>query len=361
MCWGRDALNGPKPEGPTPIPNIPSPRALFASGGATCAETSAGLSCWGDNLFGQIHMPPSLEYELPAGPSPEWQNADHGALGPEGACVIGSAVLCWGQIGSSMTPSTRTRFGLVLESEQGKSPITGSRTVLPHAVPGIDRAVQVAFGIEHVCALMRDGTVRCLGENAVGQLGRLTKTFDGHHDAAPVEGLRDVVQIEAGLAATCARTATGEVHCWGSNYHGHLGVENESSLVPNRRFVTIAPEPHDTFWPRPLRVQGLPPVRQLSVGGTHVCAVVEDGRVFCWGANAAGQLGVGNTVRQNTPNPMVGVDGAIDVAASSYGPKSHTCVLLTSGAVRCAGRNGHGELGTTPGKDELTAVPVPGL
>ena len=42
--------------------------------------------------------------------------------------------------------------------------------------------------------------------------------------------------------------------------------------------------------------------------------------------------------------------------------KSHTCVLLQSGHVRCAGRNGHGELGGAPSeKNEPIALEVPGL
>lgn len=234
-CFGRDALNAEQTHGPTIVPELESARALFASGGATCAETAAGLRCFGDNIFGQVHMPPTLDFELPGTPSAEWQGAARGALGPEGACVVRDRVFCWGEVGSSLTPSDETRFGTIAAAEQQKNPISGARIVMPHAVPGIDGATSVTFGVTHLCALMHHRTVRCLGENGVGQLGRATSTLDGSFAAAAVEGLRDVVQIEAGLAATCALTESGEVHCWGSNYFGHLGVANESSLGEQRR------------------------------------------------------------------------------------------------------------------------------
>ncbi len=33
---------------------------------------------------------------------------------------------------------------------------------------------------------------------------------------------------------------------------------------------------------------------QVSAGGRHTCALLESGRVRCWGRNAEGQLGVGS-------------------------------------------------------------------
>ena len=31
----------------------------------------------------------------------------------------------------------------------------------------------------------------------------------------------------------------------------------------------------------------------VSIGKTHACAVLNDGKLMCWGQNANGQLGIG--------------------------------------------------------------------
>jgi alpha-tubulin suppressor-like RCC1 family protein len=349
-CWGRDSISQSQAEAqPAPVPDLEGARALFAGDGATCATTDRGILCWGSNFFGQLRMPPSWDYVrrpeswIPLGN----RIARQGAIGIQGACSIDDGVVtCWGEIGSSITPSVDSRFGPVPEAEQGKNEISGRRTTNPRRIPGIDGALQVAIGINHLCALMPDGTVRCLGSNQVGQLGRVVMPLDSYHPAAPVEGLRDVVQIEAGLAVTCARTSGGDVYCWGSNRHGQLGARDEEKLVPVVQYATIPGDPHDRFWPRPIRVEGLPKARQLSVGAMHVCAVGDDARVYCWGANTSGQLGDGTTERRGTPVVMREIVGAVDVAAAAFGPEGNTCVLLESGRVKCVGRDDHGESGS---------------
>ncbi len=349
-CWGRDSISQSREEAkPALVRDLVGARSLFAGDGATCAITERGIMCWGSNLFGQLHMPPSWDFVRTPEPWMPLRNriARQGAMGMQGACSIDdSVVTCWGEIGSSITPMVDSRFGPVPEAEQGKNEISGRRTTNPRRIAGIDGALQVAIGIEHLCALMPDGTVRCLGSNQVGQLGRVVTPLDSYHPTAPVEGLRDIVQVEACLAATCARTSGGEVYCWGSNHHGQLGASDEEKLVPVVRYVTIPGDPHDRFSPRPIRVEGLPKTRQLSVGAMHVCAVGDDARVYCWGANKSGQLGDGTTERRGTPVMMREIAGAVDVAASAFGPEGNTCVLLGSGRVKCVGRDDNGESGS---------------
>lgn len=363
-CWGRDSISQSRDQArPARVPGLEGARSLFAGDGVTCATMKHGVLCWGDNMFGQLRMPPSWDFArtpeiwIPLGD----RVARQGALGMQGACSIDDGVVtCWGEMGSSMLPGVDSRFGPVPEAEQGKNEITGRRTTNPRRIAGIDGALQVAIGGAHLCALMPDGTVRCLGSNQVGQLGRVVLPLDAYHPAAPVEGLRDVVQIEAGLAVTCARTAGGEVHCWGSNLHGQVGARDEDRLVPVVRYVTIPGDPHDRFAPRPVRVEGLPRIRQLSVGAMHVCAIGEDARVYCWGANEAGQLGDGTTERRGTPVVMREIAGAADVASSAFGPEGNTCVLLESGRVKCVGRDGSGESGSQGGGNVLVPAEVKG-
>ncbi|WAS95069.1 RCC1 domain-containing protein [Nannocystis punicea] len=364
-CWGRDSLGQSRSEAaPAAVPGLLGVRSLSAYDAANCVVTRMGLACWGDDLFGQIAMPPSRQFY----PRPELRRAPDGSvdqdgvLGPQATCVLaGGRVECWGEIGSSHVPGEDSRFGPIATGEQGVNPITGWRNSPRRVVPGIDGAVQVAIGSEHLCALMPDLTVRCLGSARHGQLGRVERDLEAHHAAAPVAGLVEVVQIEAGPRATCARTASGEVHCWGSNLFAQLGVGDASKLIAARTVFPGDVDPHDRFSPVPLRVEGLPPVRQMSVGVSHVCAIGDDGRAYCWGTNEGGQLGDGSTERRATPVAMLNVEDAVDVAAGKFGPTSHTCVLLASGKVRCAGHNRRGELGRGGPELDPTPADVEGL
>ena len=95
---------------------------------------------------------------------------------------------------------------------------------------------------------------------------------------------------------------------------------------------------------------------RISAGVSHTCMVV-DGSVYCWGNNAAGQLGAADDVAgSNVPLKVGGVSGATAVSAGS----SHTCALVTGGEVTCWGSNSDFQLGRT-GSGGSTAARVAGL
>jgi len=90
---------------------------------------------------------------------------------------------------------------------------------------------------------------------------------------------------------------------------------------------------------------------KLAAGARHTCALFEDGRVKCWGDNAFGQLGVGDTkTRGDEPNEMGHALPIVDLGAqkrakSLVAGEKHSCALLESGGVKCWGFGGHGALG----------------
>ena len=73
----------------------------------------------------------------------------------------------------------------------------------------------------------------------------------------------------------------------------------------------------------------------ISAGGAHTCAVLDNGKLRCWGNGGSGQLGRGNTedVGDNeTPGSVPAVDlgfnrSAVDVSAGD----EHTCAILNTG------------------------------
>jgi len=95
---------------------------------------------------------------------------------------------------------------------------------------------------------------------------------------------------------------------------------------------------------------------QVSTGADYTCGVTLVGFAYCWGANAAGQLGDGTTSQRLTPTP---VGGGLTFARVT-GSSEDTCSLTPDNAALCWGANMEGELGTGTLAQRFTPTPVTG-
>ena len=91
---------------------------------------------------------------------------------------------------------------------------------------------QIAVGASHSCARLSDGTARCWGSNAAGQLG--DGTSKDSSSALAVPALTGVAKLVCGKAHTCTLLTSGEVKCWGSNVSGEIGEGADGVTVPKR-------------------------------------------------------------------------------------------------------------------------------
>ena len=139
-----------------------------------------------------------------------------------------------------------------------------------------------------------------------------------------------VDQLTGGGWHTCMLREDGSVMCWGNNYYGQIGVgyRNASGGV-NPIDVTL---------------YGGRTATQLSAGGFHNCAILDDGSVACWGYNQDGTLGDGTYSDRYVPVPMLGFGSGIDAELLSSG-YYHTCALLSDQSVSCWGSNEYGQIG----------------
>lgn len=134
---------------------------------------------------------------------------------------------------------------------------------------------------------------------------------------------------------TCALLPTGKVRCWGQNMFGQLGYGHTNDIGDDETPATAGD----------IDIGG--DVIQIAAGRVHTCALLQTGKVRCWGHNVYGQLGYGNIENigiDETPSTAGDVDVGGDVIQLTVGDY-HTCVLLQTGAVRCWGWNDFGQLG----------------
>jgi len=86
--------------------------------------------------------------------------------------------------------------------------------------------------------------------------------------------------------------------------------------------------------PSPTPVDGDMRFTSISAGYDHTCAVRSNGELWCWGANAYGQLGTGDTTHRFEPT-RVATSERFDAVSAGY---ARTCArALDDGQLRCWG------------------------
>ncbi len=149
-------------------------------------------------------------------------------------------------------------------------------------------------------------------------------------------------KASAGYLHTCSIGKTDNLFCWGANQSSQIGdgTNNDRSL--------------------PKLVPGNFKWKTVSSGKYHSCGIggTEEGesRLFCWGSNGKGQLGVGSTATKQKPEEVTGkYRDWVKVSSSYY----HTCGIRSMNGTNklfCWGGNENGQLGTK--KFDTETVPA---
>jgi alpha-tubulin suppressor-like RCC1 family protein len=86
----------------------------------------------------------------------------------------------------------------------------------------------------------------------------------------------------------------------------------------------------------------------LAAGASHACAVLRRGDLYCWGANASGQIGTGDAGPPMAPTlvPRDSTNATISGLTSLSLGDAHSCGLRPDGTMLCWGSNRFGQLST---------------
>ena len=205
-------------------------------------------------------------------------------------------------------------------------------TVTPFAAQSL---VAVAAGRDNACGISDTGAALCWGQDYFGARGDGDKSDTlARPVPARVSGTGSFVAISAGDYHVCAVSAAGSAFCWGSNTRGQLG-----SGPPSPTCVRYGGGYPCSAVPAP--VSGGLAIRRIAAGGSTTCATTSNNSAYCWGDNASGQLGTGNTASSDVP---AAVATSMSFASIAVG-RSHACALTPGGKAYCWGSNSVGQTG----------------
>jgi len=327
-CWGANqfgqlggggglftTLEG----GPAPADDIPGDwvktnvrgltgKATTISSGYyhTCALVgNGGIQCWGRNDSGQLGNGTKNNSDTAVHVRGMDIPVTAIALGAVHSCALleSGTVRCWGNNEAGQLGNGR--------SENSSIPI--------EVVELPDTVVQIAAGVVFTCALSEDGNLYCWGEGSNGRFG------DGSTEIYPtpilVDGLdQELNMIVAGDYHLCARTTSGEILCWGALSSGEEFTSRKPFVVKELTDKVV----------------------QMVAGGGHTCALTTADAVKCWGDNYFGQLGTGTDLGSWESVDAIGAtDNVLKIASGS----GHVCALMMEGGIHCWGDCSFGQCG----------------
>jgi len=286
----------------------------------SCAVVSGGLQCWGANGQGQLGDNTKTARTTPIAIFQPNSGVTAVSTGWSHTCaVVSGGVKCWGRNNAFQLGDGTT-----------------TQRLLPvDAIPANTGATAISAGVSSTCAVVSGG-VQCWGnmDSGVSGNGDSNGLVSTPYQTLPAGS--GATSVSVGTSTACA-IVSNSLWCWGDNSTGMYGNGTTNGSDSGGY---------------PLSVSFTDPgLTAVSVGWSHVCAVISGG-VQCWGRNNAGQLGDGTTNDSiDRVTAIAANSGATSVTASA----SNTCAAV-AGGVKCWGKNDQNQLGN--GDTSTQSIPV---
>jgi alpha-tubulin suppressor-like RCC1 family protein len=199
----------------------------------------------------------------------------------------------------------------------------------PQKVDFNESVIMLSTAKNHTLFLTQSQKVYGCGDNRLGQLGDDNTTTRLKPKKIDFFDDKDIVFVEAGDSISFAITRSGEVYSFGSNCCGRLGLGMPESKINH----ISTPQKIDFYGKK---------IVSISAGSSHALAINEEGRVYSWGDNSYGQLGIASEeTNKNIPTLL-----DYDFVATMVKAKGYFSLLLTKDELLYSfGDNSSGQLG----------------
>jgi len=227
----------------------------------------------------------------------------------------------------------------------------------PIQVSSINDVKAIASGGSFSIALKNDGTVWTWGDNRYGEIGigvpAMLTSADSYPYPTEVQGLYDIIAVDAGDQFAMALKNDGTVYTWGYNGDGALG---------NKRLAGF-----NSYVSSPIEVDGPRNVKAIYAGPFNAMALTKDGKLWAWG-HASYILGERQINMTSSANSTPGIiPGVVDAQSVTIG-EQHAAFLKNDGTVWTWGNDWRGTLGNgsslyhgMPSDFSYTPIKVSGL
>ena len=168
----------------------------------------------------------------------------------------------------------------------------GDDIAFPVLIYGVSDAVAIAASYEDLCYVSSDGGVSC------------RPTYEWVFGSWTTQDLPPAIAISAGGCHMCALDALQHVRCWGCNDSLQLGTD-----VPGDA---------------PVLVEGIEAASAIAAGDRMTCVLLGTKDVVCWGCG-----------QPPTPVPLPGQVVAIAGSTSSFDSEPDVCALVEDGTLWC--------------------------
>jgi alpha-tubulin suppressor-like RCC1 family protein len=311
-----------------------------AAGGGSqmlAIKTTGGLFGWGGNSAGEVGNGTTSSEASPV----SVQN------GTSWIQIAGGLCFYQGYYEAGVSAGIRVNGTLwTWGSDQGSG---GNNASTPQQVGG--SWTQVAVGSNFLVGIKTGGTLWAWGDNSYGINGNGTaigplNTWTGASSASPsqIPGSWSMVAAGGGSCPSpnfnfaLAIRSDSTLWGWGTNYYGELAQASFGTYIS------------------PVQIAGS--WLQVSGGGTgahpFALGITRDGRLWSWGDNSCGQLGINSSNDQSSP---VQIHGSwSQVSSGGY----NACAITTDGRLWTWGGGGSGEMGQNNTTSYSSPVQVSG-